>query len=96
MNTTRDVSELHILTNFVYELDEPLITLSDGPLELFQEPRSGEEHKILFMNYLQVLHSLCEQDRVMAGYTDNEFPCFGKRIERGKIACVGFYSALKK
>jgi len=70
INTARDVRETQVLTNFAYDKDIPLITLSDGPLELFQEPRSGGEHRALFSVYQQVLHSLCEQGRIMAGYTD--------------------------
>lgn len=70
VNTMRDVRELQVLANFHYASDNPLIVLGDGPLELFQEPRSGEEHQILFRDYQQALYSLCNQNRIIAGYTD--------------------------
>lgn len=70
VNTARDVRELQVLANYTYSEETPLIVLGDGPLELFQEPRSGEAHQILFQEYLQALTALCRQNRICAGYTD--------------------------
>lgn len=70
VNTARDVRELQVLANYAYAADEPLIVLGDGPLELFQEPRSGEAHQRLFQEYLEALTTLCNAGRVCAGYTD--------------------------
>lgn len=70
VNAIRDVREMQVLAHFPYSGDQPLIVLGDGPLELFQEPRSGEEHQTLFNEYLQTLQSLNQQGRITAGYTD--------------------------
>jgi len=70
VNTARDVRELQVLANFPLTSDYPLIALSDGPLELFQEPRSGETHQILFQDYLASLSALCRNEYICAGYTD--------------------------
>jgi len=70
VNTTRDVREINVLANYPYNADNPLIVLSDGPLELFQEPRSEAKHLALFKKYLQALFSLSRQARITAGYTD--------------------------
>ena len=70
VNIIRDVREVQVLANFSYQGICPLIVLGDGPLELFQEPRSGEEHRVLFNEYLLALSLLANQGRIAAGYTD--------------------------
>jgi hypothetical protein len=70
VNTSRDVRELQVLAHFSHNAICPLIALGDGPLELFQEPRSGETHQTLFQEYLQALFTLTKSGRIIAGYTD--------------------------
>lgn len=70
VNTTRDVREMQVLANYPNRENLPLLVLGDGPLELFQEPHSGEEHQALFNAYLQALDSLVRKGRIAAGYTD--------------------------
>jgi hypothetical protein len=70
VNSFRDVRELQVLAQFPNISDHPLIALGDGPLELFQEPRSGEAHQALFQEYLQALYTLSKSGSIIAGYTD--------------------------
>jgi hypothetical protein len=70
INTMRDVKELQVLANCSMESDLPLVALSDGPLELFLEPRSDKQHKELFDQYLESLHSIHRNGKIMGGYTD--------------------------
>ena len=70
INIIRDVREVQVLANFSYQGSCPLIALGDGPLELFQEPRSGAENQALFNEYLLALSALASQGRIAAGYTD--------------------------
>jgi len=70
VNTSRDVRELQALANYSYTDKKPLVSLSDGPLELFQEPRSGSKHKTLFTQYQEALYATCKNNQIMAGYID--------------------------
>lgn len=48
----------------------PLITLTDGPLELYRQPRNDPEFQALFEAYLDVLAGLAARGAVAAGYVD--------------------------
>jgi len=70
VNTFRDVRELQVLADFPHTAEIPLVVLGDGPLELFQEPRSGDVHQALFQEYLRALNTLSKSGHIIAGYTD--------------------------
>ncbi|MCD6356437.1 MAG: DNA double-strand break repair nuclease NurA [Anaerolineaceae bacterium] len=70
VNSIRDVKELQVLANWAIENKFPLVTLSDGPLELFHEPRSDKSHKDLFNQYLEILYKIHRDGKIMGGYTD--------------------------
>ncbi len=48
----------------------PLITLTDGPLELYRQPQDDDNLKEKFEEYLNVLLQMKEADIVTAGYVD--------------------------
>ena len=70
VNTMRDIQEVEVLADFAYTDPVPMIALGDGPLELFQEPRSGDAHQVLFRQYQEALFAMCKKERIIAGYTD--------------------------
>lgn len=66
----RDVSELEILAKWQSSTAHPVIALGDGPLELFHQPRQGEDFNRFFQDYLDILKSLHIKKMAVAGYTD--------------------------
>jgi hypothetical protein len=69
---TRDLSERTFLADLARSAPRPLITLTDGPLELFweRETRGIDEFRKLFEEYLDVLRELSELGVITAGYVD--------------------------
>ncbi|MCD6576919.1 MAG: DNA double-strand break repair nuclease NurA [Anaerolineaceae bacterium] len=70
VNMARDVAEAGMLANFHLESDLPIIALSDGPLELFHQPRASADHQRLFQTYLQALDAIYQSGRILGGYID--------------------------
>ncbi len=71
----RDLAEREALAYLVQaELDAaqdgPTLTLTDGPLELYREPKDRSLFQQLFDDYLVALARLAEQGAVTAGYVD--------------------------
>jgi len=66
----RDVREREVLAQVTKELPAPVITLTDGPLELYHEPRSDKQFEAAFSDYLAALDDLCLNRVVTAGYVD--------------------------
>lgn len=73
----RDVREREVLAELVEaehkaqcESACPVITLTDGPLELYHEPRSEKEFQAYFQQYLQAFDRLSHANAVTAGYVD--------------------------
>jgi hypothetical protein len=69
---TRDLSERSFLAELAEQSPRPLITLTDGPLELFweRETRGIDDFRKLFEQYLDVLRRLAEIGVITAGYVD--------------------------
>ncbi len=69
---SRDLSERSFLAELACDAPHPLVTLTDGPLELFweRESRGIEEFRRLFEKYLTELRRLSELGAVTAGYVD--------------------------
>lgn len=66
----RDLEERKVLMNLASRIDGPVVTLTDGQLELFREPKETREFKDTFDAYLNVLTLLCARGAVTAGYVE--------------------------
>ncbi len=66
----RDLAERRYLVDLVQDAPPPVITLTDGQLELFREPRPTPEFDRAFEDYLKVLAELSETGAATAGYVD--------------------------
>ncbi len=66
----RDVKEREILAKMSQQEAAPLITLTDGPLELYHEPRQEKAFEHYFKSYLAALDELALNQVIAAGYVD--------------------------
>lgn len=66
----RDVWERKILADLAQHESAPLVTLTDGPLELYHEPRQEKEFEHYFKQYLAALDDLALNQVITAGYVD--------------------------
>ncbi len=66
----RDVWERKILAELAQNESAPLVTLTDGPLELYHEPRQEKEFEHYFKQYLSALDDLALNQVITAGYVD--------------------------
>jgi hypothetical protein len=66
----RDLSERKVLAQMALKLPPPVITLTDGPLELFREPKETPDFEQSLDKYLEVLEGLAATGAATAGYVD--------------------------
>lgn len=66
----RDVHERDILADLAQNEAAPLVTLTDGPLELYHEPRKEKAFEHYFKQYLAALDDLALNQVITAGYVD--------------------------
>lgn len=66
----RDLNERRLLAELAQGEEPPVLALTDGPLELFREPRSSGEYDRAFEEYLVELRRLSELNVIAAGYVD--------------------------
>jgi hypothetical protein len=66
----RDVREREILAEMAQNELAPLVTLTDGPLELYHEPRQEKSFERYFKSYLAALDKLALNRVITAGYVD--------------------------
>ncbi len=66
----RDLEERRVLMRLASQIDGPVVTLTDGQLELFREPKETQEFKEKFDAYLAVLRQLSARAAVTAGYVE--------------------------
>jgi len=66
----RDHKERQMLLELAEEESKKVVTLTDGPLEIFGEPKKIQEYQALFDDYLAALHRLAGLDAAAAGYVD--------------------------
>jgi NurA domain len=74
LSLKRDLAERRRLLELASEATPPVISLTDGPLELWtttlEEGRVAGEFKKSLEEYLKILHTLCELKVTTAGYVD--------------------------
>lgn len=68
VNLLRDVREREMLAKLAAKESNPVITLTDGNLELFREPGGDPSLRPYFDKYLSALDDLAINDVVTAGY----------------------------
>jgi hypothetical protein len=66
----RDLSERKLLADLAAQSSGLVITLTDGPLELFHQPKENKEFLQQFESYLQSLRLLGKTSAITAGFVD--------------------------
>jgi hypothetical protein len=66
----RDLYERTLLAKLAEKETLPVVTLTDGQLELFRRPEQSREFDSRFDEYLESLRRLCQVQAVTAGYVD--------------------------
>lgn len=66
----RDLRERQMLSRLSNEFNGIVLTLTDGPLELFRDPQGSKDTQKEFEEYLGVLRQLAKQGTITAGYVD--------------------------
>lgn len=66
----RDTRERRIMAELAKKESAPLVTLTDGPLELYHEPRGDKSFEKYFKEYLAALDDLALLNTITAGYVD--------------------------
>lgn len=66
----RDLYERQTLAKLAAEETGAVVTLTDGPLELFRDPSEQTLYNTMLQEYRSALHALAELNAVTAGYVD--------------------------
>ncbi len=66
----RDLNERKMLAELAAREVLPVVALTDGPMELFREPKENKEFRKSFEEYLQALRQLAELRVSAGGYVD--------------------------
>jgi NurA domain len=66
----RDLNERKMLADLAAQSSGLVVTLTDGPLELFHQPKENKDFLQQFESYLQSLHMLWKTGAITAGYVD--------------------------
>ena len=66
----RDFQERDQLLKAGLQEQDTVLTLTDGPLELFREGKESREYQMLLEQYLSVLSQMAERGLLTAGYVD--------------------------
>jgi hypothetical protein len=66
----RDLAERQVLAELARSGPAPVVALTDGPLELFREPKGMPEFRDGLEKYKEVLHELADLQVATAGYVD--------------------------
>ncbi len=83
----RDLREREALVEFAGDLEPPAISMTDGPLELFQEPQESEEYNRTLDRYLEVLGRLHDLGLMTIGYVDKPgSDLVGRLLELAQIS----------
>jgi hypothetical protein len=83
----RDLAERQILAQMALEEHQPVMTITDGPLELYSERGGTQESDQLIDDYIQALSSLAASGASTAGYIDKpESELVGRLLEIANLA----------
>jgi hypothetical protein len=83
----RDLSERQVLVELALQDSHPVLTLTDGPLELFREPKEAPEFERLLAEYRKVLGELARSGAGTAGYVDRpRSDLVGRMLEVGLLS----------
>lgn len=66
----RDVQERQLLVRIASTLHAPVIALTDGPIEIYGEPKSDPDFERQFSEYLSSLRVLASLNVLIAGFVD--------------------------
>jgi hypothetical protein len=66
----RDYKERTHLLDAALQDPAPVLTLTDGPLELYREGKESREYQVLLENYLGILSQMADANVLTAGYVD--------------------------
>jgi hypothetical protein len=66
----RDLAERKVLVDLARKEPAPVVALTDGPLELFREPKGSRDFEQDFEEYQGVLEELAGMGAATAGYVD--------------------------
>ncbi len=66
----RDLSERKMLADLAAQCNGLVVTLTDGPLELFHQPKENKDFLQQFETYLQFLRLLGKTGAITAGFVD--------------------------
>ena len=78
----RDLRERQVLAEMIENEPGPLITLTDGPLELYSERKETAEYKRVLSEYIDTLNALFQVKAATAGYVDKpEGELVGRLLE---------------
>lgn len=66
----RDFNERSQLLKAAEHDKQPVITLTDGPLELFRDVKESQEYKERLEEYIAILKKMAETQLITAGYVD--------------------------
>lgn len=70
MALKRDLDERSFLAELASQETLPVVSLTDGPLELFLDPKERSEYRRMFDDYLSALQKLASPQTAAAGYID--------------------------
>ncbi len=70
ISLARDLKERQTLVRAAGDIQGTVITLTDGPLEIFGEPKTNRDFELLFSGYLETLRFQASRNTIVAGYVD--------------------------
>jgi len=66
----RDLAERHMLAELSQHCSPPVVAITDGPLELYREPREGAAYRDAMRQHIESLSELERMNIAAAGYVD--------------------------
>lgn len=70
ISLARDLKERQFLVKAAGEIPGTVVTLTDGPLEIYGEPKADRDFDRLFTEYLESLRLHASRSTIVAGYVD--------------------------
>ena len=92
----RDLDERKIMARLAKDKPQPVMALTDGPLELFYEARESEEFRRALKEYLDSLHELESMGVAAAGYVDRPLSDLVVRLLELTLVSEDHYAHLER